>query len=303
MTRSLLEPTGNDAAERAAIADRERPGTWFGDAGADGRALTQDQTEALIRAELVRTAPRSERDEVMNAVGRPPRFIRFDAKALSTRAHRAGFQRGGIDSDPLVRLLAFRAWSDRDRRWFDDRGIRRGDPLALVHGGHAIEWGYPHRQVARATEHDLVVGVADRNASAGTAVDLALELAAVGSIPPGELYNRDGRWWATLTVSARPRAARGDDGLPRRQDLLCVAYGFDRFDVEDDPQRRHGAVMTAERGCYRAQGRVGFSDPNAEGAAKAWHRCCSLLGRELHRLEAGRTAPPGDTTVYVGPFR
>lgn len=26
-------------------------------------------------------------------------------------------QRGGIHSDPLVRLLAFRAWGDRDRAW------------------------------------------------------------------------------------------------------------------------------------------------------------------------------------------
>jgi hypothetical protein len=26
-------------------------------------------------------------------------------------------QRGGIHSDPLVRLLAFRAWGDRDRSW------------------------------------------------------------------------------------------------------------------------------------------------------------------------------------------
>ena len=33
-------------------------------------------------------------------------------------------QRGGIDSDPMVRLLAYRAWGDRDRTWFERRSER-----------------------------------------------------------------------------------------------------------------------------------------------------------------------------------
>ena len=40
-------------------------------------------------------------------------------------------QRGGIASDPLVRLLAFRAWGDRDRHWFEDRGVRKGEDCAV----------------------------------------------------------------------------------------------------------------------------------------------------------------------------
>jgi hypothetical protein len=50
---SLFDPTGDVAAERAAIANSPRSGTWFADPGADGRWLTQEHTEALIRAELL----------------------------------------------------------------------------------------------------------------------------------------------------------------------------------------------------------------------------------------------------------
>jgi hypothetical protein len=60
------------------------------------------------------------------------------AEMVGTRRRRitvvARRQRGGIDSDPLVRLLAFRAWGDRDRYWFEDRGVRRGDAVDHIDG-------------------------------------------------------------------------------------------------------------------------------------------------------------------------
>src|SRR5882724_4699084 len=53
--RSLLTPVDDShpdraailEAERTAIADAERPGSWFGEDGADGRMLTQEATDML----------------------------------------------------------------------------------------------------------------------------------------------------------------------------------------------------------------------------------------------------------------
>lgn len=45
-------------------------------------------------------------------------------------------QRGGIHSDPLIRLLACRAWGDRDRRWRrrDTARVRLGEyDMDLIH--------------------------------------------------------------------------------------------------------------------------------------------------------------------------
>jgi len=54
-------------AERMAIADAERPGSWFGEDGADGRMLTQEATDMLIRDELWReVAPSTPPDEESN---------------------------------------------------------------------------------------------------------------------------------------------------------------------------------------------------------------------------------------------
>lgn len=93
--------------ERAAHDAQPRPGIWVGDLGADGRVLSQADTDALIRARLVHHVPRPEVRQLAHGSYLPT------FHALATR------QRGGIDSDPLVRLLAYRAWGDRDRRWFE----------------------------------------------------------------------------------------------------------------------------------------------------------------------------------------
>src|SRR5690242_10440952 len=46
-------PPGDPQGELMALLDVARPGIWYGDEGADGRMLDQDQTDALIRRELV----------------------------------------------------------------------------------------------------------------------------------------------------------------------------------------------------------------------------------------------------------
>jgi len=133
------DPTPEDLeAER----DQPRPGVWGGEQGADFRALTQDQTDALIRAELVLSATAAERDDVIRAVGTP--------RAVDLDAHRdigdgqqvrgivlAHCQRGGIDSDPLVRVLARRAWRDRDRQWFELRAARVRDATRVLRTRYA----------------------------------------------------------------------------------------------------------------------------------------------------------------------
>lgn len=104
------DPTPED---REAERDDPRPGVWAGERFADGRRLTQDQTDALIRSELFMRCSIAELDDIVMAVGQPV----FFAFMVDGWQRPARVQRGGIDSDPLVRVLARRAWGDRDRRW------------------------------------------------------------------------------------------------------------------------------------------------------------------------------------------
>jgi hypothetical protein len=106
------------AAEREAIADEPRPGVWRQSVGlfepgakvpGDDRALTQDQTDCLIACELER---RHDVHHSLLATWRRSVQMTLDRGGCTARE-----QRGGIHSDPLVRLLAYRAWGDRDRRW------------------------------------------------------------------------------------------------------------------------------------------------------------------------------------------
>jgi hypothetical protein len=119
---SLLDraPTPEDAE---AGRDEPRPGVWAGEDGADLRRLTQDETDALIRAELLCAASDTEVMDVLAAIGGT-----VPIPAFSARAPR--MQRGGIDSDPLVRVLVRRAWGDRDRQWFELRGVRKGERIS-----------------------------------------------------------------------------------------------------------------------------------------------------------------------------
>lgn len=129
---SLLdrEPTPEDVeAEREAA----RPGVWSGEPGADLRKLTQDETDAQIRAELIASVSFDERGEVARACGVPVDYRRVDLPVTgSPSLLHAYVQRGGIDSDPLVRILARRAWGDRDRQWFEMRGVRKGEEVEIV---------------------------------------------------------------------------------------------------------------------------------------------------------------------------
>jgi hypothetical protein len=114
--------------DREAERDQPRPGVWAGEPGADLRSLTQDETNALVRRELLTQARDVEaHDQLLAAVGgRLPEVV-----VGAPPSHRLGMtQRGGIDSDPLVRVLARRAWGDRDRTWFELRGVRKGERIA-----------------------------------------------------------------------------------------------------------------------------------------------------------------------------
>jgi len=159
--RSLLAPTADLAAERAAHDEEPRPGVWAVEPSADLRALTQDETDILIRAELASWLPLSspEHAEVEQIIGRP----RCLMLGVPPNRSQATQQRGGIDSDPLVRILAWRAWGDRDRRWFDERGLRRGDRITLLRD-HRDRWrfllaaAYPGERAACVAEQDARPG-------------------------------------------------------------------------------------------------------------------------------------------------
>lgn len=116
---SLLAARDLTPDERAAHDEDPRPGIWTAELGADLRALTQEQTDALIRSELVHVAAPAEREEVLAAIGGWGGFGSVCVAIAPDLVRDITRQRGGIDSDPLVRLLAYRAWGNRDRRWLE----------------------------------------------------------------------------------------------------------------------------------------------------------------------------------------
>ncbi len=131
------------AEERAAIADEARPGVWIEehvilaaeqndgkpivDRRGDGRVLDQAQTDSAIAAALFRLAGPAEQESVLRTVIASLKCDRpiDGVTSKSTGKVFATDQRGGIHSDELVRLLAFRAWGDRDRRWFERQEDRK----------------------------------------------------------------------------------------------------------------------------------------------------------------------------------
>jgi hypothetical protein len=124
---SLFDVRELTPEERAAHDEDPRPGVWTAELGADLRVLTQDQTDALIRGELVHVAAPAEREHVLAVVGGWDGLRSVRVAAAPDLVREITRQRGGIDSDPLVRLLAYRAWGDRDRRWPELRG-EPGEP-------------------------------------------------------------------------------------------------------------------------------------------------------------------------------
>lgn len=126
---ALLDERELSADERAAIADEARPGVWLYASGnthrGDGRALDQENTDAAIEIEMRFVFMRQHAERIAIS-GVLPRFRRpvIMVEQADGSGERAVMnlemltQRGGIHSDPLVRLLAYRAWGERDRRWF-----------------------------------------------------------------------------------------------------------------------------------------------------------------------------------------
>ncbi len=163
--------------ERATHDEDPRPGVWAGQVGwyygaeeqGDLRTLTQDQTDRLIRLELLDHA-RSERPQVERAVGLSSyRGLRGD-DCLMIR------QRGGLDSDPLVRLLAYRAWGNRDQRWFELRGVRAGDRVSVLDSYLTI-FG-----VARSVFGEQSCGIALESGRPGQSITCRIDMERV-SIP------------------------------------------------------------------------------------------------------------------------
>jgi len=167
---SLLSDRALTFEERAAHDETERPGVWAGEAGADLRALTQEETDGLIRLEiwnsfaarLARDGRDDEQVELLAGLGGGEALRALhptDVKRIGTT------QRSGIDSDPLVRLLAYRAWGDRDRQWFALRGVRKGDSVTLDDRGHAV----------RAWSSDLHAGYAETDGRPGETVVVRMD--------------------------------------------------------------------------------------------------------------------------------
>ena len=138
-----------------------RPGVWAGEEGADVRKLTQVQTDALIRGELIRGAPAAERAALIRDYGEPREVVVPSSKPAGTSAV-CHVQRGGLDSDPRVRALARRAWGDRDEQWFALRGVRTGEGVM----------GGPLSPVSPARRHQLYDGRALQDGRPGDVIEV-----------------------------------------------------------------------------------------------------------------------------------
>lgn len=197
---SLLPDRPLTQEEDVARSEDQRPGVWAGEASADLRGLTQEQTDVLIRFELINFALRpDERNDVCAVVGSHTwldRVLGKDAIAQS--------QRGGIDSDPMVRLLAFRAWGDRDRRWFELRGVRAGETV------HIVELRMPVAPV------DVLYPLVSRRQAGETQTGMAMSDAG-----PGQLVVVD-TVFGDVTCRVSDRLRDGDLQVDHVGDLMAM---------------------------------------------------------------------------------
>lgn len=139
--------------ERAAHDAAPRPGwCWH-----LLRQLTQDETDVRIRRALLALAAPEDRDELARLVGPIP------ARELGERM---AMQYGGLDSDPLLRVLALRAWGQRDMLFSFERGIRRDDPVQLLEGAESL--------VSCAQLYNPVLGTAMGDAGPGAWIEIAI---------------------------------------------------------------------------------------------------------------------------------
>jgi len=209
--RSLLD-RDSTPEDYEAERDAPSPGVWAGEPGADLRRLTQEETDALIRSELFRSAGAEEVTGVLSAIG-------GSVSSPPWNSGQPSVQRGGIDSDPLVRILARRAWGDRDRQWFALRGVRKGDSLTSRGGAPNVQ---------RAWHGEYVIGTATCDAR------------------PGETYTNVSR-------AGDPVRCRVSDRLREPpHEALRRRFGFDQLTIERDVMR-HAQVVTADRDGFRAE--------------------------------------------------
>jgi len=138
--------------ERVAVREAPRPGTWFGDAGADGRRLSQHDTDILVRCEIWMAHSASKIFDVGEFDSVPAnRNIRLALGTCGPRIYGERYalkQRGGIDSDPLVRLVAWRAWVSGIAIGVTYNTIRMGTSLAC---SPVVACGHIRRDIAKAT--------------------------------------------------------------------------------------------------------------------------------------------------------
>ena len=278
---SLLERDDDTPELRAAVAHDARPGLWATEVRGDVRALSQDETDLLIRTELVALAPPAERDEIIRAVGKP-RGVAVDLPGRVGWAHR---QRGGIDRDPLVRLLAYRAWGDRDQRWFELRGVRTGE---LVAETPAFQWVY---SVAQAWRGDRIRGRALGDAMPGGQVEVE------ATYPDGT------RWWRRpYHVSDRLRVEPPRIASVAQETQLCIQFGFERLSIERDEVRRC-TVLTVGRDVYHSERRIKDDDLAAtlSRPAALLEHCRSLDDSLRYFIQRGEPAGWRDGNATAAP--
>lgn len=100
--------------EQSARDDEPRCGVWLeehvGCFSGTGAPLSPEATDHLIAYELLCRLRDDDFDEVAE-LGRALVPLRLPSGAQASQ------QRGGIHSEPLIRVLAFQTWGDRDRTW------------------------------------------------------------------------------------------------------------------------------------------------------------------------------------------
>jgi hypothetical protein len=208
------------------VAVKQDPRPW------DLRALTQDQTDQLIRFELAQMCRDStEHEQIVQSIdgGAAEPVIN-----IAVRRERYSWQRGGIHSDPSVRVLARRAWGDRDRAWFELRGVKQGDRVCTAPSASLLVCAWP----GEASD-----GRALRDAHPGEMVWVARDDQPVREAKPHKVGDR------RREPPAAP--AEPEPGTTARQ-RLAVGWGLDALTTWRDDART-GHVWEARRDATRAR--------------------------------------------------